>query len=168
MSAQSTQRHWQENSHQYHQLHLAGAGEEPAAPACRQTFAVLQEHPSRQNSVAPVRAQQGWWAAVQRAEHGGLYAQPMPCNHQQRTECGWHQGYPFVSDCYVLVGTSCSRSTRISRALHLPTQGPRVGNRGKNSISWVGSRLPRQTREKRARGTGGGVRSSRSSCSHRN
>ena len=102
MSAQSTQRHWQENSHQYHQLHLAGAGEEPAAPACRQTFAVLQEHPSRQNSVAPVRAQQGWWAAVQRAEYGGLYAQPMPCNHQQRTECGWHQGYPFVSDCYVV------------------------------------------------------------------
>ena len=35
-------------------------------------------------------------------EHGGLYAQPIPCDHQQRTECGWHQGtrpYPpnFVS-----------------------------------------------------------------------
>ena len=52
---------------QCHQLHHAGAGEEPAAPACRQTFAVLQQHPSRQNSVAPVRAQQGWRAAVQRA-----------------------------------------------------------------------------------------------------
>jgi len=55
---------------------------------------------------------------VQRAEHGGLYAQPMPCDHQQRTECGWHQGYPSVSDCYSLVGASCNRScpsTRISR-----------------------------------------------------
>jgi len=55
------------------------------------------------NSVAPVRAQQGSRAAVQQAEHGGLYAEPMPCDHQQRTECGWHQGYPFVSDCYALV-----------------------------------------------------------------
>jgi len=36
-----TQRHWQENSHQHHQQYLAGAGEEPGAPACRQTFAVL-------------------------------------------------------------------------------------------------------------------------------
>jgi len=50
---------------QCHQLHLAGAGEEPTAPACRQTFAVLQEHPSWQNPVAPVRAQQGWRAALQ-------------------------------------------------------------------------------------------------------
>ena len=30
------------------------------------------------------------------------------------------------------------------RALYLLTQGPWVGSRGKNSISWVGSRLPRQ------------------------
>jgi len=36
-------------------------------------------------------------------EHGGLYAQSMSCDHQQRTECGWHQGYPFVSDCYALL-----------------------------------------------------------------
>jgi len=77
-----------------------------------------QEHPSQQNSVAPVRAQQGWRATVQRVEHGGLYAQPIPCDHQQRTMCGWHQGYPFVSDCYALVGASCISfcpSTRISR-----------------------------------------------------
>ena len=52
-----------------------GAGEEPGAPACRQTFPVFQEHPSRQNSVAPVRVQQGSRAAVQQAEHGGLYTE---------------------------------------------------------------------------------------------
>ena len=113
-----TQRHWQENSHQHNQQHLTGVAEEPGAPPCNQTFAVLQEHPSRQNSVAPVRAQQGSRAAAQQAEHGGLFAEQMPCDHQQRTECSWHQGYLFVSECYALVGASCSRScpsTRISR-----------------------------------------------------
>jgi len=87
-------------------------------------LAVLQEHPSRQNSVAPVRAQQGWWAAVQRVEHGGLYAQLMPCDHQQQTECCWHQGYPFVSDCYVLVCASCNISCPSSRISRLYRRKP--------------------------------------------
>jgi len=43
---------------------------------------VLQEHPSRQNSDAPVRSKQDWRAVVQRAEHCGLYEQPIPCAHQ--------------------------------------------------------------------------------------
>ena len=76
------------------------------------------------NSVAPVRAQQGWRAAVQREEHCGLYAEPMPCDHQQRTECGWHQGYPLVSDCYALVGASCSRSCRSTRISRLYRRKP--------------------------------------------
>ena len=53
-----------------HRLACARAAGSAADPrdvevvAGRQTFAVLQGHPSRQNSVAPVRAQQGWQAAV--------------------------------------------------------------------------------------------------------
>ena len=47
-----------------------------------------------------------------------------------------------------------------ARELHLPTRGPRVGARGCFSISWVGSRLPRQKREKRVRGSGARVGSS--------
>jgi len=35
---------------------------------------------------------------------------------------------------------STSGVTEVGHALHLPTQGPRVGSRGKNSISWVGDR----------------------------
>ena len=86
---------------------------------------MLQEHPSQQNSVAPVRAQQGSRAAAQQAEHGRLYAEPMPCDHQQRTECGWHQGYPFVSDCYALVGASCSRSCPSTSILGYIEESPR-------------------------------------------
>ena len=47
-----------------------------------------------------------------------------------------------------------------SCAFHLPTRGLRVGSRGCFSISWVGSRLPRQKREKRVRGSGARVGSS--------
>ena len=59
--------------------------------------------------------------------------------------------YPYP---YVITSTA---------ALHLPTRGPRVGARGCFSISWVGSRLPMQKREKRVRGSGARVGSS-----HRN
>jgi len=48
-------------------------------------------------------------------------------------------------------------------AFHPPTRGLRVGSRGNFSISWVGSRLPRQKRKKMVRGSGGRVGSS-----HRN
>ena len=47
-----------------------------------------------------------------------------------------------------------------SAAFHLPTRGPRVGARGGFSISWVGSRLTMQKREKRVRGSGARVGSS--------
>ena len=48
----------------------------------------------------------------------------MPCDHQQRTECGWHQGYPFVRDCYALVGASCSRSCPLTRISWLYRRQP--------------------------------------------
>jgi len=95
-----------------------------SVPSCHSVCCVLQEHPSRQNSDEPVRAQQGWRSAVQRAEYGGLYAEPMPCDYQQRTECGLDQGYPFVSDCYALVGDNVSAFSYMERQAN--NSGPLV------------------------------------------
>ena len=59
----------------------------------------------------------------------------MPCDHQQRTECGWHQGYPFVSDCYALVGASCSRSCPSTSILGYIEESPRRCS--STGTSWV-------------------------------
>jgi len=45
-----------------------------------------------------VKAQQGWRAPVQQAEHGGRHAQPLPCDHQQGPANGWLREYLFVSE----------------------------------------------------------------------
>ena len=60
----------------------------------------------------------------------------------------------------IVFDTVCSISFICTVAFHLPTRGLRVGSRGCFSISWVGSRLPRQKREKRVRGSGARVGSS--------